>query len=233
MCLLSLPSVSRLRPGISTARSNGGGGLPGSSVLTALGVAVYQRPNDLLLAPLMLLGALWLAWLAAERGRHDASARMHVAYLVLLAAGLFVRFGVVHAAVPTRGSSPDEQATKWMRDHFPAGTRIGSYAPGAISAADMEPVTNFDFGSITTSDVFWAWIARERIQAIYVDGARCAFSSQLRGRRSAARSVMAWTSGLTKAADTPTVDWRNAMFHTDPPQSGPVQVLVRAPSGAR
>jgi hypothetical protein len=195
-------------------------------------VAAYQRPNDLLLAPLMLLGALWLAWLAAQQVRHDASARMHVAYLVLLAAALFVRFGVVHAAVPTRGSSPDEQATKWMHDHFPAGTRIGTYAPGAIFAANMEPVTNVEFGSITTPDVFWAWMARERIQAIYVDGA-------LRTLEPVAWQTIRSQIGhgldvaFDKAADAPTADWRNGMFHSRPPQSGPVQVLVRAPGGSR
>jgi hypothetical protein len=198
--------------------------------LTALGVAAYRGPNDLLLAPLMLLGALWLAWLAAQRVRHDASARMHAAYLVLLAAALFVRFGVVHAAVPTPGSSPDEQATKWMRDHFPTGTRIGSYAPGAIFAANMEPVTNFDFGSVTNPDMFWAWMARERIQAIYVDSA-------LRTLEPVAWQTIRSQIGhgldvvFDKAAGAPTVDWHNAMFHSRPPQSEPVQVLVRAPSG--
>jgi hypothetical protein len=205
------------------------GWVTGLLTLTALGVAAYQRANDLLLAPLMLLGTLWLAWMAAQRVRHDASARMHVAYLVLLAAALFVRFGVVHAAVPTPGSSPDEQATKWMRDHFPAGTRIGTYAPGAIFAANMEPVTNFDFGSITTPDVFWAWMARERIQAIYVDGA-------LRTLEPVAWQAIRSQIGhgldvvFDKAPGGPTVDWRNAMFHSRPPQSEPVQVLVRARS---
>ena len=205
------------------------GWVTGLLALTALGVAAYQRANDLLLAPLMLLGTLWLAWMAAQRVRHDASARMHVAYLVLLAAALFVRVGVVHAAVPTPGSSPDEQATKWMRDHFPAGTRIGTYAPGAIFAANMEPVTNFDFGSITTPDVFWAWMARERIQAIYVDGA-------LRTLEPVAWQAIRSQIGhgldvvFDKAPGGPTVDWRNAMFHSRPPQSEPVQVLVLAPS---
>jgi hypothetical protein len=107
--------------------------------LTALGVAAYQRPNDLLLAPLMLL--------------------------------------------------------------------------------------------ITTPDVFWAWMARERIQAIYVDGALRILEpvawQTIRSQIGHGLDVV-----FDKAPGAPTVDWHNAMFHSRPPQSGPVQVLVRAPGGS-
>jgi hypothetical protein len=196
--------------------------------LTVLGTAMYRRPNDLLLAPLLILAALWLAWLVAQQIRDDVSTRMRVACVVLIAGALFLRFGLVHAGVPPRGGSADEQGTRWLREHFPPGTQVGSYAPGAVWAASMTPVT-LESSEMTTSDAFWAWVAREKVEAVYVD-------DRLRTLEPAAWQTIRSQIGhglevaFDYASKRPTIDWRNAMFHMSrSTDSEPIQVLVRAP----
>jgi len=197
-----------------------------------VGAAAYRRPSDLLLAPLLVLAVLWLTWLVARQVRDDASLRMRVACLALLAAALFVRFGVVNAGVPTSGSSPDEQAITWLRNRFPPGVRIGTYAPGAVWAANMTPVT-MELSNLTTSDALWAWMAREQIEAIYVDHRLRTYEPEawqtIRGEIGQGMVV-----AFSHASSRPTVDWRNATFHmSGPTESEPIQVLVRAPGVSR
>lgn len=199
--------------------------------LTVVGIGVYRRPNDLLLAPLLILAALWLTWLVVEQIRDDPGTRMRVACLALLAAALFLRFGVVNAGLPARGNSPDERATMWLRDHFGPGARIGTYAPGAVWAASMTPVT-IELSDMTTADAFWAWVARERIEAIYVD-------DRLRNFEPVAWQTIHSQVGhgmdvaFDQASSRSSADWRNATFHMlRSIQSEPVQVLVRTPGAS-
>jgi hypothetical protein len=200
----------------------------GLLALTVVGTAMYRRPNDLLLAPLLVWAALWVTWLVAQQVHDDATTRMRVTCLVLIAGALFVRFGVVHAAVPARGSSPDERATTWLREHLRPGTQVGSYAPGAVWAASMTPVT-LELSDMTTAEAFWAWVTRENIAAIYVD-------ERLRTLEPVAWQTIRSQIGygidvaFDNAPNRPTVDWRNAAFHVSrPSESEPVQVLVRTP----
>jgi hypothetical protein len=198
----------------------------GLLALTVVGAVVYRRPNDLLLAPVLIMAALWLTWLVVQPIRDDAATRMRVACLVLIAGALFLRFGVVHAGVPPRGSSPDEQATTWLHDHFRPGTHVGAYAPGAVWAASMTPVT-LALSTMTTSEAFWAWVAREHIEAIYVD-------DKLRTLEPVAWQTIRSQIGqgidvaFTNASNRPTVDWPNAAFHMSrAAESEPIQVFVR------
>jgi hypothetical protein len=139
------------------------------AALTALGAAAYRQPNDLLLAPMLVLSGLWLMWLVAAQMDPHWRQTPVVACLVLLAVALVLRLGVVHAAPRVVGSSADEQATKYLEDHFPPGTRIGAYGPGKIWAAKMTPVTMLNLDGVTTAEALWEWMAKERVDAIYVD----------------------------------------------------------------
>ena len=138
-------------------------------VLTALGAAAYRQPNDLLLAPILVLSGLWLMWLVAAQMDPRWRQTPVVACLVLLAVALVLRLGVVHAAPRLVGSSADEQAIRYLEDHFRPGTRIAAYGPGRIWAANMTPVTMLNLDSVTTPDALWEWMAKERVDTIYVD----------------------------------------------------------------
>jgi hypothetical protein len=203
----------------------------GLLALAVLGVVVYRRPDDLLIAPPLVFVVLWLTWMVVEHIRHDASTKERVAWLMFLAAALFIRFGIHHEAVPSGSSSPDAQAMTWLRDHLPPGTRIGAYAPGVIWAANMTPVTNPDLGNLTTSEALWGWLRRDKVEAIYVDDA-------LRRFEPAAWQTIRSQIGhgldvaFDKAADGRAFDWRNLMFHGTFTDSELVQVLIRHSDGS-
>jgi hypothetical protein len=141
----------------------------GLVTLTAFGAAAYRQPNDLLLAPIFVLSGLWLMWLVTAQMDPRWRQTPVVACLVLLAVALVLRLGVVHAPPRGIGSSADEQAVKYLEDHFRPGARIGAYGPGRIWAAKMTPVTMLNLGGVTTPEALWEWMEKEKVDAIYID----------------------------------------------------------------
>lgn len=137
-------------------------------LLAVLLAGAYGRPNDLIAAPLLLLAGLWLMWLAVDANptlRHSAAASSFVILPVILTIAL----GIVHADPRSLGSTPDERATLYLRQRFTPGTTIAAYAPGKVWSADMRHVQIVNRRDWKTDADVWAWLNREKVEAIYAD----------------------------------------------------------------
>jgi hypothetical protein len=126
-------------------------------------------PNGPLTATLIILLGLWLIWLTADRYRGVANLGA-IGCLLLLSIGLIVRFGLLQSEPRRLGSNGDEQAVIYLSTHFERGTRIGAWGPGKMWTAKMDPITMAGvLRYLKSAEDVAGWMARERIQAIYVD----------------------------------------------------------------
>lgn len=143
-----------------------------SAGLLVLAIAAASRgvvPNRPLAATLTVLLGLWLIWLIKDRFSGIRDTRL-IGCLILLSIGLVVRFGLLESKARSLGSSADERAVLYLSTHFSRGARIGAWGPGKIWDAKMDPVTMIrDLRYLKSSQDVSEWMAREKIEAIYVD----------------------------------------------------------------
>lgn len=143
-----------------------------SAVFLALAIAALGRctvPNGPLAATLIILLGFALIWLVMDRYR-GVPTRRTIGCFILLSLGLTLRFAIPNSGARMLGSDPDEQATLYLRTHFASGTRIGAWGPGKIWSAKMDPVTmTRDLRYMKSAQDLSEWMARERVEAIYVD----------------------------------------------------------------
>ena len=141
-------------------------GLGACAIVAAAGGRVPSGP---LVATLTMFFGFWLIWFVIDRN-DGVQNRRTIGCLILLSVALILMKFVPPSRAQGFGSSPDDKAALYLREHFRAGTRVGAWGPGKIWNAKLEFV--FMVGELrqmkSAQDVS-EWMAREKVTAIYAD----------------------------------------------------------------
>jgi hypothetical protein len=108
-------------------------------------------------------------WLVTDRYTHIQNRRA-IGWLLLLSVALILRFGLQPSYVRVLGSSSAEKAALYLTEHFRPDTHVGAWGPATIWAAKMTFVRMAGvLRYMESASDLWEWMARERVEAIYVD----------------------------------------------------------------
>jgi hypothetical protein len=133
-------------------------------------LAVYYGAAVLLSALLVIYWALGqLALTRPEDGRPAWTSL--VPALVLLAAGMVIRGNFPSPVVPVWGDEARERAVLYLVEHLEPGAKVAAGSPGVVWAARMtySGLASPDVPRDKDPQAFLDWMARQGVQAVYVD----------------------------------------------------------------
>jgi hypothetical protein len=124
--------------------------------------------QTIILSAVLLLAAVWLAWL---RGGQDEGGRTALVFLsLLLAIGIMLNVGINPYVPHEVGSLPEEEAVLVIKDALPSDSLVAAGAPGWVWNSGMdyvslgESVFNVDSGE-ELYDLLW----ERGVDAVYID----------------------------------------------------------------
>lgn len=125
-------------------------------------------------AALILLAALWSAWIALDNRPQPKAAVQPLVLGLLVAVLLFVQTDHRLPKWRTLGVAPDEKASLFLRDNLPPGVSVGAYSPAAVWMANKEyqglyDTSRLDPVCLSSGEECVRWLARSDVRALYAD----------------------------------------------------------------
>jgi hypothetical protein len=141
-------------------------------VLFAISGVILQSLQMLVASCIFLIG-LWITWTIVGYYKDHQEKKLIgliTALSIILIIGIGYRGGYPSPKFRKLGTTPEEKAVLFMREHLEPGARVGAYYPWSIWTANMTYERMYlSLRSMNTEKDVLDWMKDKHLKAIYVD----------------------------------------------------------------